>query len=147
MNFCWTKTGYKYNFFLKTWKLANLIVKIKVFLSHLYLTTPWSLKCPLKPRERQKSLKITPTAANNGETVRQRQMMHKSRKIRLKKFENIAEMTLGSKMTPSPSNKENIELNKNEIIQSMQCKMLNYSKTDKRPQVVKTVLYSIHVAY
>jgi len=29
--------------------------------------------------------------------------MHKSRKIRLNKFENIAEMTLGSKMTPSPS--------------------------------------------
>ncbi len=98
-------------------------------------------------QERQKSLKITPTAENNGKTVRLRQMMHKSRKIRLKKFENIAEMTLGSKMTPSPSNKENIEINKNEIVQTMQCKMLNYSKTAGRPQVVKTVLYSIHVAY
>ena len=52
--------------------------------------TPLTLKCPLKPRERQKSLKITPTAANNGETVRLRQMMQKSRKIRLKKYENIA---------------------------------------------------------
>ena len=109
--------------------------------------TPLTLKCPLKPRERQKSLKLTPTAANNGETVRPRQMMHKSRKICLKKFENIAEMTLGFKMTPSPPNEENIEIDKNEIVQTMQCKMLNYSKTAGRPQVVKTVLYSIHVAY
>jgi hypothetical protein len=74
-------------------------------------------------------------------------MMHKSRKIRLNKFENIAEMTLGSKMTPSPSNGGKFEINKNEIVQTMQCKMLNYSKTDKRPQVVKTVLYTIHVVY
>jgi len=73
--------------------------------------------------------------------------MHKSRKIRLKKFENIAEMTLGSKTTPSPSNGGKFEINKNEIVQTMQCKMLNYSKTDKRPQVVKTVLYTIHVVY
>ena len=78
--------------------------------------TPLTLKCPLKPRERQKSLKITPTAANNGETVRLRQMMHKSRKIRLKKFENIAEMTLGSKMTPFPSNEGKLEIFANIII-------------------------------
>jgi hypothetical protein len=56
-------------------------------------------------------------------------------------------MTLGSKMTPSPSNGGKFEINKNEIVQTMQCKMLNYSKTAGRPQVVKTVLYTIHVAY
>jgi len=73
--------------------------------------------------------------------------MHNQRKFRLKKLENIAEMTLGSKMTPSPSNEGKFQINKNEIVQTMQCKMLNYSKTDKRPQVVKTVLYTIHVVY
>ena len=71
--------------------------------------------------------------------------MHKSRKIHLKKFQNIAEMTLGSKMTPSPSNEGKFEINKNEIIQVMQYKTLNYSKT--AGSILKTVLYTIHVAY
>ena len=87
------------------------------------------------------------TAENNGETVRRRQMMHKSRKISLKKFKNIAEMTLGSEMTPSPSNGGKLEITKNEIVQVMQYIMLNYSKTARRAHIVKTVLYTIHVVY
>ena len=56
-------------------------------------------------------------------------------------------MTLGSKITPFPSNEGKFQINKNEIVQAMQCKMLNYSKTAGRPQVMKTVLNTIHVAY
>ena len=74
-------------------------------------------------------------------------MMHKSKKIRLKNFESIAEMTLGSNMTPTLSNGGKFEINKNKIVQAMQCKMLNYSKTAERAHIVKTVLYTIHVVY
>ena len=52
-------------------------------------------------------------------------------------------MILQSKMTPFSSNEEKFEINKNEIVQTMQCKMLNSSKTVKHVNI----LYTIHVAY
>ena len=56
-------------------------------------------------------------------------------------------MTLGSKMILFPSNRVKFEINKNEIVQVMRYKMLNYAKKGERVHIEKTVLYIIHVAY
>ena len=43
-------------------------------------------------------------------------------------------MISGSKVTPSPSNEGKFEI-KNEIFKTMQCKMLNHSKTAGRAHI------------